>query len=390
MKRAVNLVLIAIIVMAVLVACAEDTGGGFASYDFTNITNEAPVNFRDFITDFVLLEYAVMVLAAQEDRLWATTPSPGEHSIQANLRVLLKSYDHGDSWEEVYVFPNPIDTVYCDAFGNIFVATTLDRWGSEGTAELFRSVDGGNTFHKVLDIASGAPYHWSIASQNGTMFLSEYGYKGESDNARRIYRSLDFGESWEVVYEPEPMHNYHNHKILIADEVVYQSVGDWPHNKIIRSVDRGETWELAVDGIHPTGAVVFDTHILWGLDSGGYPNSGVARYSRISGEIESFWHPPYPFEGSSYSMAMANGIVYAIFLSYSGDSHPASIFFSRDEGETWEMLGYIDKYPQEGIGLWTLTLDDTFGYIDIQTPVQLEDGERMSRYRGTLRFSLLQ
>lgn len=348
-----------------------------------------PLNFRGFITDFTLLEYGIMVMEHHNGVLWAVTSPPFTNSFQANLRVLTKSYDRGYTWQEVYTFTNPIDTIYADERGNIFVATTLDRGSPQGTGELFKSSDGGAAFRKVLDIISGAPYHWNIAGRDGIMFVSEYGYKGHGDNARRIYRSSDFGETWEIVYEPPPKYNYHNHKIIFAGDYVYQSVGDRPHNKIIRSGDMGNTWQLAVDGIHPTSAVVIDTHILWGLDSGGLHTGGIARYNRVTGEIDSFWFPPYPFTGSSYGMAIADGIVYVIFLSYFFDSHPASIFFSADKGESWELLGYIEKKPREGIGLWALTLDDKFGYIEIQTPVQFDDEERKARFRGTLRFRLI-
>ena len=379
MKKPIRLKLAAVALLASVLA--------FAAFP-VHANAPVPTNFR-FFTEVALLAYGTMVMEAQDGALWAAAPPQGMRSIQSNLFVLKRSFDHGNTWEHVYRFARPIETVYADDFGNIFVATSMGRWDRRGSAEIFKSSDGGNSFRRVLEMISGAPFHWNFASQNGLMFVSEYGFKGPGDNARRIYRSVDFGETWEIVFEPAPMHNYHNHKILIAGDVVYQSVGDRPHNRIMRSMDFGETWELAVDGIHPTGGVAFDTHILWGLDSGGFPNSGVAWYNRLTGEIDFFWHPPYPFEGSSYSIGVANGIVYATFLSYAGHYHPASIFFSKDEGLTWELLGFIQKYPNEGIGFWALTFDDTFGYIDIQTPVHFEGSERLPRYRGTLRFRLL-
>ena len=344
-------------------------------------------NFRNFVVNFDLLEPYVTVRASHEGTLWATWA----RVKCSDKGVLLKSYDHGETWEQAYIFQNPIDTIYCDYFGNVFVATTLDRWGDPGTAELFKSADGGNTFAKVLDMLAGAPFHWNIASANGTMFVSEYGFKGHGNNARRIYRSIDFGDTWEIVFEPPPTYNWHNHKIIISGDRIYQSIGDVPHNHIIVSMDNGETWEQAIDNIHPTSAVQIGSYILWGLDSGANPgqaNNGVARYNIDVGEIESFWAPPYPFYGSSYDMAIANGIVYIIFLSYGGDSHPASIWYSRDKGIVWEPLGYIAKEWYDGIGLWSLTVDDRYGYIDIQTPVVRN--EYKEYFWGTLRFELLQ
>ena len=48
-------------------------------------------------------------------------------------------------------------------------------------------------------------------------------------------------------------------------------------------------------------------------------------------------------------------------------------------------MGYIEKQPHEGIGLYTIIADDNYGYINIGTPINLEN----KYYRGTLRFELL-
>ena len=353
---------------------------------FSTFRGEFLENFRAFVTDVHLMEPYLYVLAYYDELLWATW-SRGKYNDRGNL---LKSGDRGNTWEQVYVFYNPIDVIHFDGFGNIFVTTSIDRWGDTGMAQLFRSADGGVSFALVLDIISGAPYHWNIASKDGIMFLSEYGYKGSSDNARRIYRSLDFGSTWHIVFEPPPTYNWHNHKIIITDAwAVYQSIGDMPHNHIIRSLDYGNTWELAIENLHPTAAVQIGNYILWGLDSGAnpdVPNSGIARYCIAAGEIESFWIPPYPFSGSCYDIAVANGIIYALFLSYGGDVHPASIWYSKDEGRIWNLMGYIEKQPFTGIGLWALTVDDMYGYIIVQTPTDFTSG---IEFLGTLRFRLL-
>ena len=340
-----------------------------------------PENLRDFAVAPTFLSPNIHALAAQNGRLWG---------IQGNL--LLYSDNHGEDWTPLRRFRNPIDTIHHDDYGNLFVATTEGRWLDPGTAKLFRSSDGGDTFYKVLTILSGAPYHWSIASQNGVMFVSEYGYKGEENNARRIYRSLDYGLTWSIVWEPEPTHNWHNHKTVFVGDVIYQSIGDRPHNHVIRSTDQGETWELAIDDMHPTGALVFDTHVLWALDSGANEtreNNGIAWYDRESGEITSVWQTPAPFYGASYALTIdPNGTVYAIFLSYLGDEHPASIWYSRDEGQSWSLMGYIDKPWFRGVGLWQIEADDKFGYIRLETPIEFDGAAEY--FLGTLRFELIQ
>jgi hypothetical protein len=84
---------------------------------------------------------------------------------------------------------------------------------------------------------------------------------------------------------------------------------------------------------------------------------------------------------------MVRGIIYAPFLSYGGYVFPASIWFSEDQGESWQLLGYIEKAPHDGVGLNHIVTDGQFAYIDIGTPVYRDGAVHM--YRGTLRFELL-
>lgn len=335
-------------------------------------------NFKDFLTAHTFLDSELTVLEYHDGSLLARRFG----------RELVRSTDHGISWAYLNAFQQPIKAVYVDASANIFVTTSSGRWEPVGTGEVFKSSDGGLTFRKVLDVGAGVPLNWNITSRDGLMFISEYGYKGNNgNNARRIYRSLDRGETWDIVFEPAPREEWHNHKILITNQgLVYQSIGDGENAKIIHSNDNGDNWDVAVNGIHPTSAVEFETHILWGLDAG--ENPGIVRYDKNSGEITQALNLPEPFNGSAYGMALSRGVVYAIFLSYEGYSHPASIFYSEDEGNSWQLLGRIEKPSDSlGIGLYNLVLDGRFGYIDIQTPVYRNG--TIEQYRGTLRFGLV-
>jgi len=334
-------------------------------------------NFRHFATDYAFLDWGIIVLEYDDGALWA---------MQFRTGNLLKSTDQGETWAVAYRFARPINAIYADGHGNLFVATTLDRWAAYGTGEVFKSTDNGESFRHVLDIEAGAPMRWNIASQDGVMFISEYGYKWLDNNARRIYRSLDFGETWTVIFEPDPVNDHHNHKILITENgIIYQSVGDGRNSQIIRSTDNGYTWTTVVRGLQPTSGIVFDTHILWGLDGG--PWHGIARYDRQTGEITRALTLPAPFAGHSYDMIATQGMVIAMFLSYEGYDFPGSIFYSRNEGATWHLLGYIEKPAHFGVGLNHIVSDGQYAYIDIGAPVY-RDGA-YSRFRGTLRISLI-
>jgi len=336
-----------------------------------------PENFKNFITPYEFLADDIAVMSQHNGAVWA------RHLFDYQL---MKSTDYGMNWETGYKFEKPIIAIFCDDYDNIFVTTANERGYSEEKGELHKSSDGGNNFSQVLEIEAGIPVSWNFASKNGVMLVSEYGFKGENDNARRIYKSLDYGDTWEIIYEPEAVVEYHNHKIIITDDgTIYQSVGDGVNAKIMKSTDDGSNWITVIEGYHPTSAVEFDEYILWGLDSG--PMSGIARLNKKTDEIEYAFKTPEPFNGSCYDMKEADGVVYAMFMSYMGAVHPSSIFYSLDAGETWEILGYIEKNETEGVGVYNLTVDDKYGYIDFGAPVY-NDGE-VTNYRGTMRFELL-
>lgn len=369
---------IAVVAAIMLIAAFVYLGAGAES--------KGADNFINFRAPYTFLEEGIIVMQAYGETLWARKFDPLLTNA-ANATVLMESTDKGYSWAFLYEFEKPIQAIYNDGHGNIFVTVSQDRWASEGTGEVHKSSDGGRTFRKVLDVKAGVPINWNITSLNGTMFMSEYGYKGASgNNARRIYRSLNFGDTWEIIYEPAPMEEYHKHKILITQEgVIYQSVGDGEHAKIIKSADNGYSWDVVAQGFHPTSAVAFENHILWGLDAG--PIHGIAWFDKHTHEMDFVLDLPYPFRGSCYAMAYARGVVYAVFMSYVGDYHPGSIFYSTDEGRNWNVFGYIKKSPNDGVGLFNLVVDEQFGYIDLQAPVY-HDGA-VKQFRGTLRFELL-
>ena len=369
------------ILTVVATACGENNGENFASLDLMHIPviNFQPAeNFVDFVVDYALIETA-RIKAVSQGYLWALDWEKGS---------LIKSADQGYNWTHVYDFENEIQAVYFDNYGNLFVSTSKDRWSPMGTGEIFKSHDGGLTFRRVLELEAGAAIWWNIASfYGGLMFVSEYGFKGneyEPNNARRIYRSKNFGETWEIMYDPGETFDLHHHRLLItSDGVVYQSIGDGKNARIIRSLDKGDTWEVVMRRFLPTGGIALDDRILWGLDGG--PWMGVALYDRATQQMTNVFDGYPIFNGPIYDMIYTGGVVYAIMLSYFGDTAPAGIFYSIDHGNTWNILGRINKTVDWGAGLTIIVADDDFIYINAGVPVY-RNGEP-SRFIGTIRLA---
>lgn len=354
----------------------------FMSFSFANepVIKEPYVN-----SDYILLEPYIKVMAADNEYIWAA----GGIKDEEIMKLLYRSSDYGESWELVHIFEKKIEAIHIAPNGYIFISISNDRWSREAKGEIWRFSDTELEFIKVLDVESGAAYTWNIASDDeGYVFVSEYGYKGEIDNARRIYRSKDSGDNWEIVYEPEEILGYHNHVIHIDEEdnnIIYQVVGD-DVKTILRSEDRGDTWESIVDGYHPTSIIQIDNEILFGLDN--YPNSGIIRYSKETGEVSDSLITPKPFSGSIYDMIYVNDIIYAGLLSYDYNNWDGSIFISRDKGHTWENFLVWPKDSRIGVGFYKFSVMDDYLFVWVTLPVEI-DGI-IEKYQGTLRIKLIQ
>lgn len=324
--------------------------------------------------NYKLLEKGVLVFVHNKGTLYARRQGT----------TLIKSTNYGKSWEVLGIFSEDIRGIFVNDNEEIFVSASWNIRNPHGKGKIYKSCDNGITFKKVLEVNSGAALNWNIDTKNNTMFISEYGIK-TGDNARRIYRSLDRGETWETVYNPNPQLNYHCHKLLIAENAVYQSVGDNVNACILSSRDNGDSWQTIIKGFHPTSGIETNSHVLWGLDTG--PFAGIAGLNKSTGEMDFEFALPHPFHGPAYDMAKANDVVYAVFNSYDGNIHPGSIWCSKDDGATWQLFAKIEKQACEGVGMWNFTADDKYGYIALQMPVH--GNETKEEYVGTLRFELL-
>lgn len=318
------------------------------------------------------------VLASYENYLYGKIePNILYKTLTTNgIRIPIYEFDKEDKIISIYTLKN----------GSMLVGTSESRWLDRQNGKVYLSKDGGLSFKKVLDLEIGDAYHWSYASDDeGYVYISEYGYKGEDNNARRIYQSKDYGESFDNIYEPKREEGYHNHKIHVDRKdknKIYQVVGD-DNKRLLISEDRGKTWRTVWWGnYHPTSIIDMGDHLLMGLD--GAPYSGIIRFDKKTEEVSEALKLSSPEGGSVYTMLYNRGTIYAGFMSY-GDKDPwdGTIYISKDQGKTWQKDYSFDKLDKVGgVGIYKFVPKGDKIYINIQLPYK-EDG-RIKHYFGTV------
>jgi photosystem II stability/assembly factor-like uncharacterized protein len=136
---------------------------------------------------------------------------------------------HSQLFWNIVNTPNSIN-IGCTAANNqnhIFIGAT----GNEGG--LYKSSDNCNSWEYLGFENTGIP-EIEINSIN-SMFLSESKY---------IYKSIDFGSSWEIIYSyPEPPLNVIS-RIACFDENIMYAAFALNNCGLIRSVDNGVNWDV--------------------------------------------------------------------------------------------------------------------------------------------------
>lgn len=299
-------------------------------------------------------------------------------------KILYYSNDGCQTWDWIQEFSNYIKAIHIDSKDNIFISTGEKTWTDECKSEIYLMEDLKSNKEKVLDIKSGVVLNWNIASDNdGYMFISEYGYKNMEDNPRRIYRSKDYGKTWDIAYDPKKENGYHNHIIHIDvnnPDNIYQVIGD-DNKRILKSSDRGDTWNVVDRNYHPTSVYQVGKHLLYGLD--GYPFGGFKVFDMI--ENKAVKDIKLNYKGSFYDIEKVGEDLFATMLSYESHNWPGIIYRSKDNGKTWEEYIIFNRPDNIGVGIDTITYDDENIYLSGGFPAYI-DGKLMW-HEGTIKIN---
>ncbi|WP_281202687.1 WD40/YVTN/BNR-like repeat-containing protein [Cytobacillus kochii] len=273
------------------------------------------------------------------------------YAIRAsNQRKLVKiTPDDTNAVVDLYQFSQLAQSGFKSSGGSIFVCTSY-RIGAQHNypSEIWRSVDGGQTFTKVLTTIAGGPIYWSYTEDSqGNLFIAEYGYKysNEGKHARYIHKSADGGVTWNVCFDTGAPYDSHIHNIEVDpyDESIFVSVGDTNTQQLWRSTDAGDNWTMIKEGIQHISCLFFESGILWGSDD----HTGTITLMKRGTWEETIVYTHKNNEAMWYGMTRdTNGNVYAHAHDDSRPGWHYTIIGSgeKDNFSMWRDLDYESTF----------------------------------------------
>jgi photosystem II stability/assembly factor-like uncharacterized protein len=266
-----------------------------------------------------------------------------------NSEELYKGTRGGEIWERM-----PISRVASVQIDPI-TPTQIYVGRSGDPAYVYVSDDGGRTWKPSTPLPQAADcegwsFPWTLLAlpqQPGTLLVGVQHYCGSLPHPGNIYRSVDFGASWENVYT----HTYNEYSSIdfgydpLKPSTVYAAI---PRGEdgLLKSIDSGATWtSLGVEDVSIVEVQPRTQHIFIQSHSVCGQQSSSLCFSADGGENwESVGDSPHGIDGFAFAPGDSS-LIYA--------HTDQGLLRSVDGGQSWNAaagaLGHVPIYSLETV-----------------------------------------
>ncbi len=232
--------------------------------------------------------------------------------------AIWRSLDHGATWSKVLTLASNQNLLYISALSSGTVLAHVDG----GTVALYRSDDNGLTWTRTLVLPDGPVFYTtltpdSITDGGGYVWLGTYNTGQSPPYANYVYRSADDGRTWTVVNTTTTHRHIHGVRYNPANGKLYVFFGDSEGDGTWVSSDNGVTLQplctayacTTVDGtFDPAGSFM-----VFGQDNYTSQNA-IMRMSLSTGALTSVLNLPY----DSFSAFRLGPTTYLIGTTHEG------------------------------------------------------------------------
>ncbi|MGZ6691758.1 MAG: WD40/YVTN/BNR-like repeat-containing protein, partial [Solirubrobacteraceae bacterium] len=292
-----------------------------------------------------------------------------------SLYRLYSSTDEGQTWTAVADFPS------CSRVTDLSVLsddTLLAHVNNCANVAIYRSADHGATWKSVFTFPQPDDYRTltphSITDDGHAVYIGSYNTLDSSNHENWVWRSLDDGQTWQVVLDTTTHRHIHFVQADPTTHWVYVGYGDEGVGEIDVTRDQGATWSplctgdqcLAVDiAFDPSGFAIFGQDLPYGSDN-------IQRVNLATGAVSTIM----PLHGISYSSMRLPGGVWLIGTTHGpgtayvpGDLD-VHLFASIDNGQTFSDV-YDTPYDPNDC---CYALKVQFAYPNGDFPIQVGGG----------------
>lgn len=378
----------------------------------------AGTTFKPIFDKYTQAIGAVTVDQAHPDTIWVGT---GESWTRNSVSVgtgVYKSTDAGDSWKfmgledseriaRIVVDPKNSDVVYVAATGHL--------WNSNDQRGLYKTIDGGKTWQRVLfiDKDTGCSDVAVDPQESGIVYAGMWQFRRSpyfftsGGPGSGMHKSTDGGKTWKRLAKGLPDGELGRIAIAIAPtrpNVVYAIV-EAKKSALYRSEDLGETWTKMSSSPSVTGRPFYFARIL--VDPKDYNrlykpdfNVGVStdggqsftqRGGRAHGDYHTIWVNPqdtyqlyvgtdggvYQSNDKANTFKFCGGLPVGQFYHVSFDmEQPYNVYGGLQDNGSWmgpsQSPGGVENKDWRNVGfgdgfhVWSDALDRDIVYSEFQ------------------------